>query len=84
MNDTVKLSENAVDALKQGHMIEAIKITRVASNLGLKDAKDQVDAYLLQHPEIIMQKSQLSQEGSIRFIIILIGAALLFWLFYQH
>jgi ribosomal protein L7/L12 len=83
MSDTAKLRENAVDALKQGRMIEAIKLTRVASNLGLKDAKDQVDAYLLQHPEIMMQKSQLSQESSIRFIIILIGAALLFWLLYQ-
>ncbi|NOS98404.1 MAG: hypothetical protein HOP25_08030 [Methylotenera sp.] len=84
MNDAVKLSEKAVDALKQGRMIEAIKLTRVASKVGLKEANEQVEAYLQLHPEITVQKSQLSQESSIRFIIILIGAALLFWLFYQH
>ncbi|MDP3088607.1 MAG: hypothetical protein Q8M99_10535 [Methylotenera sp.] len=86
MNDTAGLSESAIVALKQGRMIEAIKLTRVASKLGLKEAKDQVDAYLLQHPEIILQKSQLSQESSMHIIIIiiLIGVALLIWLFYQH
>jgi len=84
MNDTVELSKSAVDALKQGHLIEAIKLTRVASNLGLKEAKDRVDAYLLKHPEIIMKKSKLSQESSLHIIIILIGLALLTWLFYPH
>lgn len=35
----------AIEALQSGNMIEAIKITREKLGLGLKEAKDAVDAY---------------------------------------
>ena len=40
------LSPAAIAALWKGQMIEAIKVVRQEQNLGLKEAKDAVEAYL--------------------------------------
>ena len=84
MSEQVTLSEAAIAALTRGHKVEAIKITRVEKSLGLKEAKDQVDTYLLQHPEIKAQMPQLSQETGLRIIIIVAGAVLLFLFFFKR
>jgi ribosomal protein L7/L12 len=42
----VSLPPMAVQALEQGRKIEAIKLVRAATGLGLKDSKDAVEAYL--------------------------------------
>ena len=81
MVENVKLTEEAIVQLRQGRMIEAIKITRTSTNLGLKEAMQQVEAYLLVHPEIEIQKTQLPQEFRLWLLIIVIGAGILFWLF---
>ena len=73
------LTNEAVDALRKGSVIEAIKITRHATGLGLKEAKDIVDAYLQQHPELKAQMPQISQETTFRVVIVIIGVALLLW-----
>ena len=44
------LSPAAIAALWKGQMIEAIKVVRQEQNLGLKEAKDAVDAYLKTQP----------------------------------
>ena len=82
MTDKVtQLTEDAVAALRLGHYIEAIKLTRTANHLGLKEAKDLVEAYLLEHSEIIISKPQLSQEKTLRLIVIILSVALLFWFY---
>lgn len=43
----------ALQALQQGRMIEAIKIVRTERNLGLKQAKEQVEQYMQQHPDLL-------------------------------
>lgn len=40
------LPANVLEALHQGQTIEAIKLLRQATGLGLKEAKDAVDAYM--------------------------------------
>lgn len=40
----------AVEALRMGNKIEAIKIVRVESNIGLKEAKDRVEDYVRRDP----------------------------------
>lgn len=40
----------ALEALRQGNKIEAIKVLRVASGLGLKEAKDAIEAHMRQNP----------------------------------
>jgi hypothetical protein len=39
------LPQQVLAALKAGHKIEAIKQLRIATGLGLKEAKDRIEAY---------------------------------------
>ena len=40
------IPEQAIAALRQGQKIEAIKLTREATSMGLKESKEAVEAYL--------------------------------------
>lgn len=52
------LPADALAALHEGRKIDAIKLLRAQRGIGLKEAKDEVDAYLREHPELAsMQKS---------------------------
>ena len=74
----------ALQALQQGRMIEVIKIVRTEQNLGLKQAKEQVEQYMQQHPELLRQSrvAQTQQQGSVQRLIWVLGlllVALLVW-----
>ena len=74
----------ALQTLQQGHMIEAIKIVRTEHHLGLKQAKEQVEQYMQQHPELFRQSrvAQTQQQGSVQRVIWVLGlllVALLVW-----
>ena len=43
-------------------MIEAIKLVRVERNLGLKEAKDLVDAYIRSQPSLRQKMEQTQSE----------------------
>ncbi len=45
-SDKVQLPAEAVAAAHRGNLIEAIKLTRAKTGVGLKEAKDAVDAHL--------------------------------------
>jgi len=44
------LPPSVLDALRRGETIEAIRLLREATGLGLKEAKDRVDAYQRERP----------------------------------
>lgn len=74
----------ALQALQQGRIIEAIKIVRTEHHLGLKQAKEQVEQYMQQHPELLRQSrvAQTQQQGSVQRLIWVLGlllVALLVW-----
>lgn len=50
--DDVTLTKEAIAALERQRLIEAIKLTRVATGMGLKESKEAVERYLLDHPEL--------------------------------
>jgi hypothetical protein len=47
---TPYLPQAALEALRRGRQIEAIKIVRQEQSLGLKEAKERVDLYRATHP----------------------------------
>ncbi len=51
----------AVEALRRGNKIEAIKILRLERKLDLKDAKDLVDGYVRRDP-VLQQHFQRAQS----------------------
>ena len=73
-------------ALHQGHKIEAIRLLREHSGLGLKEAKDVVDA--LPQPAASAQghnglaPGEMPRSGSVLLwvVLALLGAALAYWL----
>ncbi len=75
----------ALQALQQGRMIEAIKIVRTEHNLGLKQAKELVEQYMQQHPELLRQSrvAQTQQQGSVQRVMWVLGllflVGLLLW-----
>lgn len=73
-----ELPAAAIDALTQGHKIEAIKILRQERGLGLKEAKDVVDTYVEARPELASQ----FQAGRTAGRRLLLGLLFLFLLIF--
>ncbi len=57
------IPQSAVTALEHGRKIEAIKLVREDCHLGLKQAKEAVEAYEQEHPEIKHASSEQTSGG---------------------
>lgn len=86
--DTAGIPPAAVARLAAGDFIGAIRLTREAQGIGLKDAKETVEHYLASHPEI---RSRLDAVNAARrkaafmnlLVVVALGVvvyALLKWL----
>lgn len=78
-----KFPLEAVVALRQGDKIGAIKIVRTAFSLGLKEAKDAVDAHVAQDPALRAELESVVQRrrpGRLLWIlaVLLIGGLIAF------
>lgn len=81
----IKLSPQAAEHMKQGRMIEAIKVLRHEHpGLGLKEAKDAVEAWLAAHPELKPRRSAVQRDridaGRVITIALGIVTVILVWL----
>ena len=68
----------AIPALEQGKTIEAIKIIRQESGLGLKESKDLVDAYLKGRPDLQRRLEVVQTEarqGFVKWLVIFLALA---------
>jgi len=83
MSSFPHIPPEALTVLREGQLIDAIKITREQTGLGLKESKDLIDQYLQQHPqEQARVKEQLAQKsrGGIKVIVfIIVILAVLIW-----
>ena len=80
----MQLPPSAVSALHAGNKIEAIKLTREATNLGLKEANELMEAYVATTPELQAHLQAHSGKGgsvlSWLFMIVLVVATVVyFW-----
>ena len=67
------LPKEAIEALWQGNVIEAIKVVRLEQNVGLKEAKEQVDAYIGSQPALKKKLDQMLATANKRMVRWLIG-----------
>lgn len=83
MSLNVEMPHEALEVLRSGQLIDAIKITREKTGLGLKESKDLVERYLKEHPQeqalIQEQLAQRSRGGIQIFILIFIILVILVW-----
>ena len=83
------LPVEAVTLLGEGKVIEAIKVVRKAEGLGLRDAKERVDAHIAQDPllrvQIETQQRATRRKFFLWFVLvdIVITAGIIYWLFYK-
>jgi hypothetical protein len=79
------LSPAAVAALYKGNKIEGIRIVREERNVGLKDAKDAVEQYLVSQPSLQSTLDAAQSESKRRLLLWLVASTvaavvLYFWL----
>lgn len=83
MNLPPTIPTEALAMLRAGQLIDAIKITREKTGLGLKESKDLIDQYLQDHPQeqaqIQEQLVQRSRGGIKVVILILLILAAVIW-----
>lgn len=77
MSDEQSLSEAVVAAIRQGRKIEAIKLLREETGLGLKESKEAVEAYEHRHPAMASQAGPKADSTFGRLLVIaaLVAAA---------
>jgi ribosomal protein L7/L12 len=74
-----ELPPTAVEALRRGNKIEAIKIVRLEGKLDLKDAKDLVDDYVRHDPVLqrsLQQAQSEAQRGLMFWLVVLLALGL--------
>lgn len=67
------LPKPAVEALRRGNLIEAIKIVRRERDIGLKEAKAQVEEYIGSQPALKKKMDKVLVEAQQKFIRWMIG-----------
>jgi hypothetical protein len=76
----------AVTLLNEGQVVEAIKVVREAEGLGLRDAKERVDAHIAGEPllraQLELQRSAARRKFFLWFLAIdvIVVAAVIYWL----
>lgn len=78
-SETTNLSASAVGALLKGRKIEAIKIVRKERGIGLKEAKDAVEAYLRRDPALGARTKRTGGGSGIIWVLLVAGLATLVW-----
>lgn len=71
------LPKAAVDALWQGNVIEAMKVVRQERNIGLKESRNVVDAYIASQPSLKKKMDKVLATAQRRFTRWLIGFLIL-------
>ena len=78
MNPESELPEDVLAAIHENRKIEAIKLLREHRNIGLKEAKEIVDAYAAEHPQLITSSPLNVKTGLGRLVIVGILLAALY------
>jgi len=79
----------AVTLLGEGRLVEAIKVVRQTEMLGLREAKQRVDAHIARDPMLRVQLETLQRETRRKFFFwfivvdLVITAGLVYWFNYR-
>jgi hypothetical protein len=71
------LPKAAIEALRHGNLIEAIKVVRQERSIGLTEAKGVVETYLASQPALKKKMDQVLATAQQRFIRWLVGILVL-------
>ena len=83
MSPETDLPDEVLAAIHASHKIEAIKLLRERRGLGLRDAKDAVDAYIRDHPEL-HARSVVSGDSGLGRLLLLAAAIVVLYVAYRY
>ena len=75
-----KLSAEVVEAIHKGRKIEAIKLLREQQNIGLKQAHDRINHYILNNPEVREHYSHAGNSGCLRWFAFITTVGLIYFI----
>lgn len=80
MNTENELPEDVIDAIRANKKIAAIKQLRSARAIGLKEAKELVEAYIDDHPQALdtNYRAPSAESGVGRLLVAIIVAGMLY------
>jgi len=83
LEDRGPLPAAALDALTRGSKIQAIKVVRETHGIGLREAKDLVEAHVRANPGIY-RPIDSGAGGGLRALVMLVGLAALAYIAWQY
>jgi ribosomal protein L7/L12 len=81
MNSEIELPEDVVAEIEANRKVTAIKLLRKHMGIGLKEAKELVDAYIEQNPPASTPRVAKTDTGIGRIIILIIGVGAIYGLY---
>lgn len=84
-DDGGRIGQEAAEALRAGDLVRAVKVVRDARSLGLKEAKDLVDAHVAAHPELRGRLGAARSEArrgclvSLALVALAVAGAIALW-----
>ena len=84
MNPTAPLPPDALDAIRRGNKIEAIRIVRQRESIGLAEAKTRVESYVANDPLLREQMGGTvgaGARGCLLLVVILLAIAAIAYLY---
>jgi len=81
MTTEIALPADVIAALEANRKIDAIKLLRTQRGIGLKEAKEQVEAYLAQNPASSHLQAPKSESGIGRILLLVIGVSIIYGLY---
>jgi hypothetical protein len=81
MSSDIELSADVIAEIETNRKVTAIKLLREQQGIGLKEAKEIVDAYQDEHPRDTTHQSRQSQSGIGRLLLVALMIGLAYGLF---
>jgi ribosomal protein L7/L12 len=81
MNSEIELPEDVVAEIEANRKVTAIKLLRKHMGIGLKEAKELVDAYIEKNPPASTPRVAKTDTGIGRIIILIIGVGAIYGLY---
>lgn len=75
MNEHSELPTDVITAIQADRKIEAIKLLREARGIGLREAKEAVEAYIKANPHLALNKRRESRSPMSPLILFVLVAA---------
>jgi hypothetical protein len=81
MNTETEFPSDVITEIQANRKVTAIKLQRKHRGIGLKEAKELVDAYMEKHPSSPRSGAQVPEGGFGRILLLILGVGVIYALY---